>query len=116
MNIRLIALVLAAALAGCASNGTRSSAPAADSSAASSSATPAAPARPAGNRQCNAEPVQSVIGQSFTSSVADATRQRAGATTLRVLRPNELMTMEYNPFRLTVVVDEQNAVTSVRCG
>ncbi|WP_369821735.1 I78 family peptidase inhibitor [Polaromonas sp. OV174] len=40
----------------------------------------------------------------------------AGAKTVRVLRPNQVMTLEFNTERLNLAVDQTGRVTRVNCG
>lgn len=74
-----------------------------------------APQPPAG-ASCNAEPARSVIGQVATASVVEEARQRAGAHSARVLRPGQVVTLEYNASRLNLDVDASSRVVGVRCG
>jgi hypothetical protein len=43
-------------------------------------------------------------------------RDRAGASTSRVLKPGQAATMEFNGERLNLDLDARSRVTSVRCG
>ena len=88
-------------LAGCASTG--SPGPASSTSSESSG-------------RCDADGVQNLVGQAYSERQAENARQRSGASSLRTLMPGQVMTMEYNPTRLTVVVGAQQKVMSVRCG
>lgn len=111
MKLKLFAGALTVVLSGCSTSAT------APSDRQSGGATPApAPTPAAGNGQCDASAVQSVVGERFSDRAAQSAQSRAGASTLRVLQPGQVMTMEYNPQRLTIVVDESGAVASARCG
>ncbi|MCK9509932.1 MAG: I78 family peptidase inhibitor [Pigmentiphaga sp.] len=66
--------------------------------------------------RCDAAGVQNLVGQPYSERQAENARQRSGANSLRTLLPGQVMTMEYNPTRLTVVVGAQQEVMSVRCG
>ncbi|MBU4612292.1 hypothetical protein IMZ29_17605 [Achromobacter sp. GG226] len=117
MRFSLLASTLAAAvLAGCSSTPsgslTASSGSAASSGGGMTSSAPAGQ----GDRMCNADPVMNIVGKPLNDRAANDAQQRAGAATLRVMRPGQVMTMEYNPRRLTVVMDEKSVVSSVRCG
>lgn len=74
-----------------------------------------APQAPAA-RSCQAEPAQAVIGQSATTSVVEQARQRAGARSARVLRPDQVVTLEFDGTRLNLDVDASSRVVRVRCG
>ncbi|HST44042.1 MAG TPA: I78 family peptidase inhibitor, partial [Luteimonas sp.] len=43
-------------------------------------------------------------------------REAAGAGSMRVLRPGQAVTMEFNPTRLNLDVDAAGRVTAARCG
>jgi hypothetical protein len=75
----------------------------------------AAPA-PAPQAQCNADGAKFAIGQPASAQLEAAARVRAGAERVRVLKPNQVVTMEFNGGRLNLVVDARNHVTAVRCG
>lgn len=65
---------------------------------------------------CQAEPAQAAVGQVATASVVEQARQRAGAQSARVLRPGQVVTMEFDATRLNLDVDAQGRVLRVRCG
>ncbi len=110
MKSKLLAFAFLTALAGCSSTGTQST------PATGTSTTPSAPASSGGRSLCDATAVQSVVGETFSDRLAESARSRAKAGTVRVLQPGQVMTLEYNPERLTIVVDESKAVASARCG
>lgn len=130
---KLIPVLLVATLSACANTGApRSSSSSAASSSASSPATSASspatsdsssgasygsPSTQAGARKtCDAAPLQSQIGQKATQSVLEDLRTRSGAATARILRPGQLVTMEYNDTRLNLIVDDKDVMTAIRCG
>ena len=104
----LLTLATAALLAACAAP---APAPAPGSAAA---AAPAAPAEPV--FQCNAEGARFAVGQQITPQLEAAARARAGAGTVRVLKPNQAVTMELNAGRLNLSVDARSRVKDVHCG
>lgn len=65
---------------------------------------------------CQAEPAQGAVGQVATATVIEEARQRAGAHSARVLRPGQVVTMEFNESRLNLDVDAASRVVRVRCG
>ena len=93
------------ALAACAMPGS----PAPSGAAASQPATPA-------GAVCNAAPVQSMIGRMASASVVEEARQKSGALMARVLRPDQVVTMEFNAQRLNLSVDATSKVIRVNCG
>lgn len=65
---------------------------------------------------CDATHVRSLVGNSYSERLASDARRNSGAGDLRVVMPGQVMTMEYRPERLTIVVDDDGNVRSVRCG
>jgi hypothetical protein len=106
-HLLLSALVAAALLSGCAAPA-RVPAPAPAPVAV-------APA-PAPQAKCNADGARFAIGEPASAQLEAAARVRAGAESVRVLKPDQVVTMEFNGGRLNLVVDARNGVTAVRCG
>lgn len=104
-QLLLSALVFAAMLSGCA-------APAPAPAPVPVAAAPA----PEPQAQCNAEGARFAIGQPASAQLGATARVRAGAESVRVLKPNQAVTMEFNGGRLNLVVDARNRVTAARCG
>lgn len=102
-SLLLTAFGAAVLLAGCA-------APA----PAPAPAAPAPPPEPV--YQCSADGARFAVGQPLTPQLEAAARVRAGAGTVRVLKPGEAATTELNGGRLNLDVDARNRVTDVRCG
>lgn len=75
---------------------------------------PAAP--PATVGECNAGPAQFAVGRDQNAPLVEEVRQRSGSREARVLRPNQVVTMEFNSQRVNVIVDAANKVAAVRCG
>lgn len=131
---KLIPFLLVASLTACANTGTSSSssrAPAASSSSSSSSSSASDSSGgasyggssygsssniPGGGKTCDAAALQSQIGQKATQSVMEDLRTRSGSSTARILRPGQLVTMEYNATRLNLIVDDKDVMTAIRCG
>lgn len=65
---------------------------------------------------CDAAQAQGLVGQALTDALTEQARADTGAKTVRVLKPNQMMTMEFNSDRLNLEVDEKNLITDVRCG
>lgn len=66
--------------------------------------------------RCNAELAKSAIGKAATPQVVEQARIDARADVARVLKPGQMVTMEYLAGRLNVDVNERNAITGLRCG
>jgi hypothetical protein len=76
---------------------------------------PSEPPPPAA-RQCDAEQARWAIGQAATSEVVERIRIETHSQTARVIRPGEVVTMEYSAVRVNIHVNERNAITGVTCG
>jgi len=108
MTRRLITLLSLIILAGCASTG---------GSASDATGSSSASGRPAAvGSECKSDSVAALAGTAYSDSLAQRAQRQSGSTVLRVLRPGELMTLEYNPQRLTIVIDDDGKIASIRCG
>ena len=65
---------------------------------------------------CNAQGAQFAVGKTAGASVVEEARQRSGSYMARVLRPGQMVTMEFNAQRLNLDVNAAGVVTRVRCG
>lgn len=73
---------------------------------------PAAPAAGA----CNADAVQSLVGQTSTDALVEQAQRDSGSASVRVLRPGDAATMDYREDRLNIELDDAGAIVSLRCG
>lgn len=80
--------------------------------AAAPAAAPEAP--PAGS--CDASLAQTLVGQPLTEDAARQARQDTHAQRVRVLKPGQVVTLEFDGERLNIDVDAGNVVSGVRCG
>lgn len=96
-----------ALLAGCASGGKDDT---------SASAAPAAPAAVANDGRCHAEGAQFAVGQAGAQALLEQARQRSGSQAARLLRPNDMITMDYRSDRLNLYLDDSGKVTRANCG
>ena len=71
---------------------------------------------PPARAQCHADAAQSLVGQPATTQNVELARQRAGAQIARVLKPDQMVTMEFREGRLNVYVDAANVITRIACG
>jgi hypothetical protein len=101
MNSRWIAIAAALPLAACAA-----------SEAPAESTPPAPPAA----MTCNADAVQSYVGQTAAPELGGAILKAAGARTLRWGPPRSAMTMDYRQDRVNVMYDDAYKITQVTCG
>lgn len=65
---------------------------------------------------CHPERVQWTIGQPVSDALAERAKCEAGATAVRVIYPDTIVTMDYVETRLNIDVDAQGRVTGVRYG
>ncbi len=66
--------------------------------------------------RCNAELAKAAIGKAATAQVVEQARIDARADIARVLRPGQVVTMEFRAGRLNVDVNDRNAIIGLRCG
>jgi entry exclusion lipoprotein TrbK len=97
-TLPLSALLAATLLAGCASS------PDQDAPAAK------------GDGRCDAEAVQHLVDQRITTELAEQAREQSGSAILRVVHPNQPVTMDYNPQRLTIDIDDDDSIIRLSCG
>lgn len=67
-------------------------------------------------KQCDAAPAAQNVGKMADPALVEAARRASGAAIARTLTPGTMVTMEYRPDRLNVVVDDRGRVTAIRCG
>ena len=65
---------------------------------------------------CDAQGAQFAIGKTPGASVVEEARQRSGSYMARVLRPGQMVTMEFNAQRLNLDVDAAGVIRKARCG
>lgn len=66
--------------------------------------------------ECSASGLGNLVGRYANTGLVGRAKQRSGASVARVLRPGQIVTMEYRNGRLNVNVDSQNRVKSFTCG
>lgn len=69
---------------------------------------------PVGN--CDAAQVQGLVGTAFDEAAGTQAMQDANAQQLRVLKPEDMATMDFVGERLNIELDDKGVVSSVRCG
>nr|WP_314484211.1 I78 family peptidase inhibitor [uncultured Pseudomonas sp.] len=99
----LATLAVAAVLAGCSTGG--------DSSGSQ------VPEAPAGNDgRCQASGADFAVGKMGSADLLEQARKASGSQMARILKPHDVVTLEYRSERLNLNVDEQGRVTRVNCG
>ena len=66
--------------------------------------------------QCDASKATWAIGQAATAEVVERIRVETGSQVARVLRPGQVVTLEYSAARVNVNVNERDAIIGVTCG
>ena len=74
-----------------------------------------APGHPSG-ATCNADGLDSFVGQAATQENGAEILRRSGAKTLRWIPHGAAVTMEYRFDRVNVKLDPQNRIEAVTCG
>lgn len=77
-------------------------------------AIPAPPANAAA--QCDASKVVDVVGQLPAPALQQRARAAAGAELVRVLRHDQVVTLEFRAERLNLVLDATGRISGVNCG
>jgi len=99
---RLCLLLLACGLGACAQQPTQ---------------VPVAPAPPViSPGQCNESAAQYAVGRVADAKLAEEVRVRASAQRVRMVRPGQMVTMEFDAGRLTLDIDANGKVVRARCG
>jgi type II secretory pathway pseudopilin PulG len=86
----------------------------AQQAAAAAATAEAATPPPVGS--CDASQVQGLVGQTWSEAMQAQAKDDAGASEVRVLKPNQPVTMEFIGERLNIEIDEKGLVSGVRCG
>ncbi|MGN8276659.1 I78 family peptidase inhibitor [Pseudomonas sp. SMV71] len=99
--VSLGALLAAAFLSGCSST---------------SESTPETVASETGHSRCEAKAAEFAIGKQASPQLLEQARSRAGAQIARILKPNDMITLEYRSDRLNLNTDANLVVNRVNCG
>ena len=65
---------------------------------------------------CRNEPLTQFAGQPGSKELGERMLRASGARTLRWVGKGTVVTMEFNPDRITVYLDESNRVERASCG
>jgi hypothetical protein len=114
------ALLLTLSLAACsAPDADEQTAAAEQSQAAATEAAEPAPAEPAPTElagTCDDTQVQWIIGKTASEKDIEQAKTDSKSEAVRALKPGDAATMDFNPNRLNIVLDDKGAATSVNCG
>ncbi len=65
---------------------------------------------------CRIATVADLVGEPVTPELQRDAQGKVGANSSRVIGPGSVVTMDYRPDRLNIVVDDKQVVQSFRCG
>lgn len=65
---------------------------------------------------CDLEAINYAVGEPFDEAGVSQLQSESGASQVRVLRPNDMATMDHRPDRLNIHLDDQDVIADVRCG
>ena len=65
---------------------------------------------------CDTAAAQRYVGQKLVVGLGAQALAASGAADLRVVGPDTVVTMDYRPDRLNVMVDADSRITGFRCG
>ncbi|BEV14988.1 I78 family peptidase inhibitor [Herbaspirillum sp. DW155] len=74
------------------------------------------PGAQAGGGQCDASRADHLIGENYSGYIERQALAESGATDIRVLKPGDAATMDFNPRRLNLHVDPGLVIIQVACG
>jgi len=103
MRASLVTLLAAAVLAGCSSSGGTSKA-----------SEPVAAATTDG--RCDASGADFAVGKPASADLLEQARKASGSQLARILKPTDVITLEYRSERLNMHVDDKGVVSRVNCG
>ncbi len=69
-----------------------------------------------GHSRCEAKGAEFAIGKQASPQLLEQARTRAGAQIARILKPNDMVTLEYRSDRLNLNTDANLVVNRVNCG
>lgn len=69
-----------------------------------------------GHSRCDAKAAEFALGKQASPQLLEQARARAGAQNARILKPNDMVTLEYRSDRLNLNTDAQLIVNRVNCG
>lgn len=70
----------------------------------------------AGSGRCDAKAAEFTVGKKASPQLLEDARTRSGSQSARILRPNDMITLEYRSDRLNLNTDAGLVITRVNCG
>ena len=69
-----------------------------------------------GHSCCEAKAAEFTIGKKASPELLEQARIRAGAQNARILKPDDMVTLEYRSDRLNLNTDNNLVITRINCG
>lgn len=69
-----------------------------------------------GHSRCEAKAAEFTIGKKASPQLLEQARVRAGAQNARILKPDDMVTLEYRSDRLNLNTDDNLVITRINCG
>lgn len=113
LSLAIAALLAVAACSGPAVSEPAAAMPVAANATVPPDATPPAPEEPA--MTCQADKGQWAIGQIADEALVAKVKADTTSESIRVIKPDMMVTMDYREDRVNLDVDADNRVTAVRC-
>jgi predicted aminopeptidase len=66
--------------------------------------------------ECNVAHLQNMLGKQIDRKVVDELQEDANADSVRVLAPGDITTMDFNPQRLNIDIDDSETIVRLSCG
>ncbi|HEV2568282.1 I78 family peptidase inhibitor [Sphingomonas sp.] len=73
-------------------------------------------ATPPAMEGCDASDLKFLIGKTLDETMTARARDSSGATSVRIIRPGQMVSMDYVVERLNIEVDAAGKILSARCG
>lgn len=73
-------------------------------------------ATPPAMEGCDVTEPKELVGKTYDEALAARAKELTGAAVVRVMRPGQMVTMDYREDRLTLELDAAGKVVSARCG
>ncbi|MNF78024.1 Peptidase inhibitor I78 family protein [compost metagenome] len=70
----------------------------------------------AGSGRCDAKAAEFALGKKASPQLLEEARTRSGSQNARILKPHDMMTLEYRSDRLNLNTDANLVITRVNCG
>ena len=69
-----------------------------------------------GHSRCDSKAAEFTIGKKASPELLEQARTRAGAQNARILKPSDMVTLEYRSDRLNLNTDDNLVITRINCG